>query len=187
MKNTVARAKLDLEQKRLGRDQRLESVQLQLARAEVALESANRELDLLEEDRPLLTQFAQLTGILFYGCRSRPVERQRKRRRTVGFQWQSAERTNADDRSGNRQTLRSCQVPRTLAVVNQPGSTAFLELTASGGRRVEVECEELNQVPVEPGQYRANFRFVRQADATDLLPLLTGNYMASSMKRKTLY
>jgi len=175
IKNAAARAKLDLELARLNRSQKLESVQLQLARAEAALESAKRELAMLDEDRQFLSQFSQLQGVLFFGVAERG-------------QWKGsgnleelfvpggmlpAGRTLMTIVGTERLFVQAKLAEKWLRTI-KPGMKAYLVLTSNRGSRIPLEVEEVSLVPLEPGQYRASFRFSRPADAADLLPLLSG-------------
>lgn len=175
LKNAAARSQLDLELARLGRPQRLESVQLQLARAQVALESAERELAMLEEDRQLLTLEAQFPGILLLGAAERG-------------QWKGSggvedllvpEGTLPPNRPlmtvvGTERLLVQAKLAEKWLRTVKPGLSAQLVLTSGGNQRIPLECESVDHAPVEPGQYRATFRFSRPTDSAELLPLLTG-------------
>lgn len=184
LKNTAASAKLELEQKRQGKQLRLDSSRLQVARAETSLENASRELTHLQDDQKVLAQVADFPGILLFGLATRG-------------QWKGS--GNVEDSLvpgeslstgrplmtviGTDRLFVQAKVPEKYLNSLKPGSRAYLVLTASSGQRIELECNSVNMLPVEPNQYRADFSFIRPADSADSMPLMTGKIHVTSYEK----
>lgn len=175
MKNTVDRTQLDLERSRMAVDRRMQSARLQLARAEMSVKTARREVAKLQEDRQLLEVSASFPGAVLWGAADRG-------------QWKGA--TGIEELMfvgnsippnrpvmtiiGTENLFVHCKVPERWSRTLQSGSTGELELTAIKNKRISVECEQVGSLPSEPGQFRAVFRFVRKAESQDLAPLMAG-------------
>jgi HlyD family secretion protein len=175
LKNAVDKTQLDLQRSQLGVEQRVQSTRLQAAKAEMAAEMARREVAKLQEDRQWLEIAASFPGAVFWGAADRG-------------QWKGASAVEELMYVGNNvppnrplmtivgtdNLFVHCKVPERWSRAVQSGSTGELELTAIKGKRISVQCEQVGGLPVEPGQYRAIFRFDRKAQSQELNPLMTG-------------
>ncbi len=175
LKNTAAKAKLELEKLQKSQEGKMVTAKLAVARAEAVLELARKEVANINEDRGQLVAAAPFAGIALWGG-------------MTNSGWKGFSSVEESLYVGalvqpNRPLLTIISTDKLFIRANvtekqigsiKAGMSAYFEPTARPESRIEVVCDERSDVPTDPGAYRVTFRVVRPAELDGLLPLMTG-------------
>lgn len=185
LKNTAAKAKLDLEKLQKSQEGKTVAAKLAVARAEAALELARKEVANINEDRGQLVAAAPFAGVVLWGGMTNSgwkgissVEDSLY----VGAMVQP-NRPLLTVISTDKLFIRASVTEKQIGSI-KPGMSAHFEPTARPESRIEVVCEERGDVPIEPGSYRVAFRVVRPTELDGLLPLMTGKLTGSTYEKE---
>jgi multidrug resistance efflux pump len=178
LKNTAAKAKIDLEKLQRGQEAKKVLAKVAVAKAEAAVEVAKKELANLNEDRQLLGVASPINGILFWGAANQSWKGASSVEDAIVIGNNLPTNRTLMTIVSNEKLFIRTNVPERLINSIKPGDSAYFEATSQPGSRIELVCEEKADVPLEPGNYRTAFRFVRASDSEGLLPLMTGKITA---------
>lgn len=185
LKNTAAKAKLDLEKLQKSQEGKMVAAKLAVARAEAALELARKEVVNVNEDRGQLVAAAPYAGVVLWGGMT-----------NSGWKGSSSveeglyvgaivqpNRPLLTVISTDKLFIRASVTEKQIGSI-KAGMSAYFEPTARPESRIEVVCEERGELPIDPGSYRVTFRVVRPTELDGLLPLMTGKLTGTTYEKE---